>query len=78
MYFYYAEQKQKDLEGYAVDEVSLVSCYQSELVVLWEANTAAMQQLKTVSIGALCIALLGMILSTFSTLCPSSKLSGLP
>lgn len=39
--FYYAEQKQKDFEGHAFDEVSLDSHYQSELVALWEANTAA-------------------------------------
>ena len=74
--FYYAERKQKDFGGRAFGEMSLDSHYQSELVVLWGANTAATQQLKSAIIVVLCVALSGMVLSTFSTLCPCSDLAG--
>lgn len=74
--FYHAEWKQKDFGHRAFGEVFLDSHYQSELVVLWDANTAAMLQLKAAIIAVLYVALSGMVLSIFSALCPSSDLAG--
>lgn len=78
MYVVIKQNRNKRLQGdMLLVQHSLDSNSQSELVLLWKAHVSDTQQMKAAVVAVLCVALLVMVLLSFSTLCLSSNFTGI-